>query len=140
MDDISKRVAETVARYAPETAEDWRGMAGGIYARMRRETNGGYVSFTDYEALAARLAEVEAGIAYTQHTDTMNDLVLLGLARDEATARAEAAEAERDRLAAELAEARAALTEISVKGRTTGFSRVAMAYIAEGYLTKGTTP
>ena len=51
---------EQVARYAPETAEDWRGMAGGIYARMRRETNGGYVSFADYEALATRNAELEA--------------------------------------------------------------------------------
>jgi hypothetical protein len=61
------------------------------------------------EALAARLAEVEAGIAYTRHTDTMNDIVLLGLARDEAILRAETAEAERDHLTKELDQARGLL-------------------------------
>lgn len=37
-------------------------------------------------ALAARVAELEADIAYTRHTDTMNDIVLMGLARDAAEA------------------------------------------------------
>lgn len=50
------------------------------------------------ESLAARLAEVEAGIAYTRHTDTMNDLVLMGLARDEAEAKLAASEAREAKL------------------------------------------
>jgi hypothetical protein len=57
------------------------------------------------EALAAKLAEVKrdrdelrAAKWAEKHTDTMNDMVQMGMARDEAMARAEAAEAEGARL------------------------------------------
>jgi uncharacterized membrane protein len=56
-------------------------------------------------ALAAKLAEVErdrdelrAAKWAEKHTDTMNDMVQMGMARDEAMARAEAAETEVARL------------------------------------------
>ena len=100
---------EKVARYAPATAEDWRGMAGGIRATMRRETNGGYVNFADYEALAARLAGVEAErdatvaeerAFWVQQSNALVDQV-------------EAAAADRDRLAKELAEARAFIARVA---------------------------
>jgi len=64
-------------------------------------------------ALAAKLAEVErdrdglrAAKWAEKHTDTMNGMVQMGMARDEAMARAEAAETEVARLRAELADAR----------------------------------
>ena len=49
-------------------------------------------------ALAARIAELEVQKWEVQHTDTMNTLVQMGMARDEAIARAERAEAEVARL------------------------------------------
>ena len=50
------------------------------------------------DAQAARIAELEAQKWEVQHTDTMNTLVQMGMARDEAIARAERAEAEVARL------------------------------------------
>jgi DNA primase len=44
-------------------------------------------------AAEVRVAELEAAKWNVRHTDTMNDMVLMGLARDEAEARATAAEA-----------------------------------------------
>ncbi len=104
MTDISP---EKVARYSPTTAEDWRGMAGGIYAKMRRETNGDYVSFSDYEALAARLAEAEAELSSGSfYKEADADWIIK---------RAEAAEAERDALRARLAEVEAKSREMAMQ-------------------------
>lgn len=93
MTDMTERGQGTVARYAPKIAENWRGIAGNIYARMRRKTNGGYVCFSDYEALAARLAEVEAE---RDALETAREMLGGFWAKD--NARAEAAEAEVARL------------------------------------------
>jgi hypothetical protein len=45
-------------------------------------------------ALSARLAALEAAKWNVQHTDTMNTIVQMGMARDQAESRAEAAEAQ----------------------------------------------
>jgi hypothetical protein len=99
---------ENVARYSPTTAEDWRGMAGGIYAKMRRETNGDYVNFSDYEALAARLAEVEADRAgwIAREAVASSDAVAARRSASNNFAKLTAAEARVTTMTAELAEAR----------------------------------
>jgi hypothetical protein len=151
-DDMQAKVTETVARFNPTVCG------------MFRTILGHWVRFTDYEAIAARLAEVEAerddALAFLDNaiSDAPEPLTALGswLANmldedkwptaerylnaavkslvdtlryceiqmqdaDRVThtkmlqerARAEAAEAERDRLAAELAEANAKITQIT---------------------------
>jgi uncharacterized protein with PhoU and TrkA domain len=56
--------------------------------------DGSYVRHSDYVALSARLAALEAAKWDVQHTDTMNDIVQVGMARDQAEARAKDLEAQ----------------------------------------------
>jgi len=63
-------------------------------------------------ALAAERDALKAAKWDVRHTDTMNDMVMMGLARDSEAERAEKAEADRDRLAAERDALRGALTAL----------------------------
>jgi hypothetical protein len=65
------------------------------------------------EALAAERDALKAAKWDVRHTDTMNDMVMMGLARDSEAERAEKAETDRDRLAAERDALRAALRQIA---------------------------
>lgn len=54
--------------------------------------------------LAGEVERLRKGKWAAQHVDTMNDMVAMGLARDDAEARAESAESERDALHAKVGE------------------------------------
>ena len=85
-------------------------------------------------ALSARLAALEAAKWNVQHTDTMNSIVQIGMARDQAEARAEA-------LAAELAQAVEGLRHYSCDcgdlcegtGSCGDYARSIIAKIGEGH-------
>ncbi len=104
MTDLNLTAPEAVARYTPKVAEDWRGMTA-VFAVMREDAAGLWVRASDYDALAARAAELEV---------ERNGLLTTWAESRERHLAAEAQLAERD---AENAKLRSALTGIKRAGK-----------------------
>jgi hypothetical protein len=83
-----------------------------LLARLRGRGNKDTIAAADrIEALTAERDELATAKWNKQHADTMNDIVLMGLARDASTARAEKAEAKLAKAVELLKEARQDLEE-----------------------------